>query len=93
MVFYLNAGCLADNFNPYNLFEEIWFHKKTLFTVRAKTMAKTKAKVSLVMSKEEKALASKCATASMAELLAEEETARVKLGVGRGRQSGKAKSG
>lgn len=89
MVFDLNAGCLSDNFNADNLFDEIRFLRKISFAARTKP----KPKAAMAMSKEEEALASERAAAAMAELLAEEDTARAKPGLRKGRSSGKAKSG
>ena len=100
VVFDLNAGCLSDNFNADKLDDERNFLRQVSWNLRTKaatamTKAKPKAKpkAATAMSKEEEALASERAAAAMAELLAEEDTARAKPGLRKGRSSGKAKSG
>jgi len=87
----LNAGCLSDNFKADKLDDERDFLRKVSWNLRTK--AKPKPKAAMAMSKEEEALASERAAAAMAELLAEEDTARAKPGLRKGRSSGKAKSG
>ena len=93
VVFDLNAGCLSDNFNADKLDDERNFLRQVSWNLRTKAKPKPKPKAAMAMSKEEEALASERAAAAMAELLAEEDTARAKPGLRKGRSSGKAKSG